>query len=186
MSTTAESIHVENVVASSDLGQELDLDTLSENLDASDYDPDNFPGLVYRMQEPKAATLIFRSGKVVCTGAQTVDDATTALKHVFDKLRDLGIDVAASPEIEIQNIVSSGDLDHTLNLNAIAIGLGLEQVEYEPEQFPGLVYRLDDPDVVALLFGSGKLVITGGKQLDDAEKALLKIENQLTDLGLLD
>jgi transcription initiation factor TFIID TATA-box-binding protein len=70
-------------------------------------------------------------------------------------------------------------------LNAIAIGLGLEHIEYEPEQFPGLVYRLDDPDVVALLFGSGKLVITGGTQFDDAEEALLKIEDQLNDLGLL-
>ncbi|GAA0642891.1 MULTISPECIES: TATA-box-binding protein [Halobacteriales] len=186
MSVTAESIQVENVVASSDIGQELDLETLSEDLGATDYDPDNFPGLVYRMHDPKAAALIFRSGKVVCTGAKSVDDVTTALEYVFDELRELGVDVATSPDIEIQNIVSSGDLDHTLNLNAIAIGLGLEHIEYEPEQFPGLVYRLDDPDVVALLFGSGKLVITGGKQLDDAEQALTVIENRLTDLGLLE
>ena len=185
MSVTAESIQVENVVASSDIGQELDLETLSEDLGATDYDPDNFPGLVYRMHDPKAAALIFRSGKVVCTGAKSVDDVTTALEYVFDELRELGVDVATSPDIEIQNIVSSGDLDHTLNLNAIAIGLGLESVEYEPEQFPGLVYRLDDPDVVALLFGSGKLVITGGTQLDDAEKALVNIEDRLNDLGLL-
>lgn len=182
---TTESIQVENVVASSDIGQELDLETLSGDLGATDYDPDNFPGLVYRMHDPKAAALIFRSGKVVCTGANSVDDVTTALKHVFDELRELGVDVATSTEIEIQNIVSSGDLNHTLNLNAIAIGLGLESVEYEPEQFPGLVYRLDDPDVVALLFGSGKLVITGGTQLDDAEKALVNIEDRLNDLGLL-
>ncbi|MBX0288779.1 MULTISPECIES: TATA-box-binding protein [Haloarcula] len=186
MSVTAESIQVENVVASSDIGQELDLETLSEDLGATDYDPDNFPGLVYRMHDPKAAALIFRSGKVVCTGPKSVDDVTTALEYVFDELRELGVDVATSPDIEIQNIVSSGDLDHTLNLNAIAIGLGLEHIEYEPEQFPGLVYRLDDPDVVALLFGSGKLVITGGKQLDDAEQALTVIENRLTDLGLLE
>jgi transcription initiation factor TFIID TATA-box-binding protein len=186
MSVTAESIQVENVVASSDIGQELDLETLSEDLAATDYDPDNFPGLVYRMHDPKAAALIFRSGKVVCTGAKSVDNVTTALEYVFDELRELGVDVATTPDIEIQNIVSSGDLDHTLNLNAIAIGLGLEHIEYEPEQFPGLVYRLDDPDVVALLFGSGKLVITGGKQLDDAEQALTVIENRLTDLGLLE
>jgi transcription initiation factor TFIID TATA-box-binding protein len=185
MSATTESIQVENVVASSDISQELDLETLSEDLEATDYDPDNFPGLVYRMQDPKAAALIFRSGKVVCTGAKGVDDVMAALEHVFDELRELGVDVNTSPAIEIQNIVSSGDLDHTLNLNAIAIGLGLENIEYEPEQFPGLVYRLDDPDVVALLFGSGKLVITGGRQLDDAEEALLKIEDQLNDLGLL-
>ena len=179
MSATTESIQVENVVASSDISQELDLETLSEDLGATDYDPDNFPGLVYRMQDPKAAALIF------CTGAKSVDDVMAALEHVFDELRELGVDVAASPAIEIQNIVSSGDLDRALNLNAIAIGLGLENIEYEPEQFPGLVYRLDDPDVVALLFGSGKLVITGGRQLDDAEEALLKIEDQLNDLGLL-
>ena len=185
MSATTESIQVENVVASSDISQELDLETLSEDLGATDYDPDNFPGLVYRMQDPKAAALIFRSGKVVCTGAKSVDDVMAALEHVFDELRELGVDVNTSPAIEVQNIVSSGDLDHTLNLNAIAIGLGLENIEYEPEQFPGLVYRLDDPDVVALLFGSGKLVITGGRQLDDAEEALLKIEDQLNDLGLL-
>lgn len=186
MSVTAESIQVENVVASSDIGQELDLETLSGDLGATDYDPDNFPGLVYRTQDPKAAALIFRSGKVVCTGAKSVDDVTTALEYVFDEFRELGVDVAPSPDIEIQNIVSSADLGHTLNLNAIAIGLGLEHIEYEPEQFPGLVYRLDEPDVVALLFGSGKLVITGGKQLDDAEQALTVIETRLTDLGLLE
>jgi len=185
MSTTTESIQIENVVASSDIGQELNLEALSLDLTGSDYYPDNFPGLVYRTQKPKAASLIFRSGKVVCTGANSVDNVKTALTHVFDELRELGIDVVASPAIEIQNIVSSGDLDHTLNLNAIAIGLGLENIEYEPEQFPGLVYRVDDPDVVVLLFGSGKLVITGGSNVTDAEDALIKIEEQLDDLGLL-
>lgn len=186
MSVTAESIQVENVVASSDIGQELDLKTLAGDLEATDYDPDNFPGVVYRMHDPKAAALIFNSGKVVCTGARSIDNVKTALEHVFDELRDLGVAVAASPTVEIQNIVSSADLDQTLNLNAIAIGLGLEHIEYEPEQFPGLVYRLDDPDVVALLFGSGKLVITGGKHPEDAEQALTVIEDRLTDLGLLE
>ena len=186
MSVASESIQVENVVASSDIGQELDLETLADDLVASDYNPDNFPGLVYRLQEPKAAALIFRSGKIVCTGANSVKNVQTALRQVFDELRELGIQVTDAPEIVIQNIVSSADLGHTLDLNAIAIGLGLENIEYEPEQFPGLVYRLDEPSVVALLFGSGKLVITGGKQLEDAEQALSVIEDRLTDLGLLE
>jgi transcription initiation factor TFIID TATA-box-binding protein len=185
MRATTKSIQVENMVASSDIGQELDLESLAEDLTVSEFNPDKFPGLVYRSQEPKATTIIFRSGKVVCTGANSVDDVTAALEQVFDELRDLGIEIAATPDIEIQNIVSSGDLDHVLNLNAIAIGLGLENVEYEPEQFPGLVYRLDDPDVVALLFGSGKFVVTGGKHLDDADDALRVIKDQLSDLGLL-
>jgi transcription initiation factor TFIID TATA-box-binding protein len=185
MSVASESIQIENVVASSDIGQELALETLADDLMASDYDPDNFPGLVYRLQEPKAAALIFRSGKIVCTGANSVENVETALHQVLGELRELGIQVADEPEIVVQNIVSSADLGRTLNLNAIAIGLGLENIEYEPEQFPGLVYRLDEPSVVALLFGSGKLVITGGKQREDADRALSVIEDRLSDLGLL-
>ncbi|MFB6308508.1 MAG: TATA-box-binding protein, partial [Haloarculaceae archaeon] len=95
-------------------------------------------------------------------------------------------EVEDEPEIVVQNIVTSADLGRNLNLNAIAIGLGLENIEYEPEQFPGLVYRLDEPDVVALLFGSGKLVITGGKQPDDAKEAVDKIVSRLEELGLLE
>jgi len=85
----------------------------------------------------------------------------------------------------IQNIVASAELGDALNLNAVALGLGMENIEYEPEQFPGLVYRMFDPKVVLLLFGSGKLVITGGKSPKDCENALLRIRNMLFNLNLL-
>jgi len=185
MSDPADSIEIQNVVASTGIGQELDLEALAEDLPGADFNPDNFPGLVYRTQEPKAAALIFRSGKIVCTGAKSIDDVHEALGIIFQKLRDLQIPVEESPEITVQNIVSSADLGHTLNLNALAIGLGLEDVEYEPEQFPGLVYRMDDPDVVILLFGSGKIVITGGKRTADAAEAVGVIVDRIDDLGLL-
>jgi len=186
MSVATESIEIENVVASTGVSQELELESLAMDLSGSDYNPENFPGLVYRTQKPKAANLIFRSGKIVCTGANSVDGVHTSLQNVFANLRDLGIDVPEEPSITVQNIVSSADLGEQLNLNAIAIGLGLESVEYEPEQFPGLVYRLTDPDVVILLFGSGKAVITGGKAPDEAAKALNKIAAKLDELGLLE
>ncbi len=156
------------------------------DLEGADYDPEQFPGLVYRTQDPKSAALIFRSGKIVCTGAKSTDAVRESLDIVFDELRDLQIPVEDEPEIIVQNIVSSADLGRNLNLNAIAIGLGLENIEYEPEQFPGLVYRLDEPEVVALLFGSGKLVITGGKQVEDARQAVDVIVKRLEDLGLLE
>jgi transcription initiation factor TFIID TATA-box-binding protein len=70
-------------------------------------------------------------------------------------------------------------------LNAIAIGLGLENIEYEPEQFPGLVYRISDPKVVVLLFGSGKLVVTGGRKPEDAANAVDQIVEELKNLSLL-
>lgn len=180
----ADSIEIQNVVASTDIGQELDLQSLALDLDGAEYNPDQFPGLVYRMQDPKAAALIFRSGKMVSTGAESPDAVYQSIDIIFNKLRELNIPVDDDPPISIQNIVSSADLDQSLNLNAIAIGLGLEHVEYEPEQFPGLVYRLDDPDVVILLFGSGKVVVTGATQPADAEHAITTVLSDLDDLGL--
>jgi transcription initiation factor TFIID TATA-box-binding protein len=186
MEDPKDTITIENVVASTAIEQELDLSRVAMDLEGADYDPEQFPGLVYRTQHPKAAALIFRSGKIVCTGAKSTDSVHESLGIVFDKLKDLGIEVTEDPEIVVQNIVSSADLEVHLNLNAIAIGLGLKHIEYEPEQFPGLVYRLDEPSVVALLFGSGKLVITGGKHPVDAEHAVDTIDSRLEDLGLLD
>ena len=184
MTDPTETVHIENVVASTAIGTELELEQLAMDLQGADYNPENFPGIVYRIQEPKAATLIFRSGKIVCTGAKSIDDVHAACQRVFDDLRALGIDVDEDPEVTVQNIVTSADLGDNLNLNAIAIGFGLENIEYEPEQFPGLVYRIEDPKVVALLFGSGKLVITGGKQASDAKHAVEVIVERLTDIGM--
>jgi transcription initiation factor TFIID TATA-box-binding protein len=186
MTDPKETIAIENVVASTGIGQELDLQSVAMDLEGADYDPEQFPGLVYRTRNPKSAALIFRSGKIVCTGAKSTDDVNESLHRVFDELRELDIPIGDDPEITVQNIVTSADLGRTLNLNAIAIGLGLENIEYEPEQFPGLVYRLDEPDVVALLFGSGKLVITGGKRPEDAAEAVDVIVDRLADLGLLE
>lgn len=186
MTGPQDTIRIENVVASSSIGQELDLESLAMDLDGADYDPEQFPGLIYRSTAFRSTALIFRSGKIVCTGAKSVEGVHESLDMVFDTFRDLQIEVPGDPEVIVQNIVSSADLGRNLNLNAIAIGFGLESIEYEPEQFPGLVYRLDEPEVVALLFGSGKLVVTGGKSVDDAEQALGVITERLEDLGLLE
>lgn len=180
------SIDIENVVVSMSLDQELNLTRLGEDLPTSQYDPHRFPGLIYRTTDPKAATLIFRTGELVTTGANSEAAATAALGVVLDDLRDLGVAVPDTPSATVQNIVSSADLGQPLQLNAVAVGLGLERTEYEPEQFPGLVYRLEDPSVVVLLFGSGKLVVTGAKTTNEAEAAVDHVHARLTDLGLFD
>jgi transcription initiation factor TFIID TATA-box-binding protein len=177
-------IKIENVVASTGIGQEIDL-THTTLVMGGEYDPERFPGLVYRTKDPKTAALIFRSGKVVNTGAKSIGDVDRGLKKVFEKMESVGIKVMPNPEITIQNIVASADLGSVLNLNAVCIGLGLENVEYEPEQFPGLVYRMDKPKVVVLLFGSGKLVVTGGKTPSDAEEAVDRIIKELEGLALI-
>ncbi len=180
-----DTIKIENVVASTGIGQEINLKAVTLALEGADYDPEQFPGLVYRTKDPKTAALIFRSGKIVCTGAKSIEDVYKGLDKVFDSLRKIGVEVKGKPEIKVQNIVASADIGSILNLNAIAVGLGLENIEYEPEQFPGLVYRLSDPKVVVLLFGSGKLVVTGGRKPDDAKDAVDKIVKELKSLSLI-
>ncbi len=178
-------IKIENVVASTQIGENIDLNKISREIKDSEYKPKQFPGLVLRTKEPKAAALVFRSGKVVCTGSKSVDEARKAVKQIVKMLKEIDIPVIDEPEVKVQNIVASADLGVDLNLNAIAIGLGLENIEYEPEQFPGLVYRLDDPRVVVLIFGSGKMVVTGGKSPEDARKAVERISEELRTLGLM-
>jgi len=178
-------IKIENVVASTQIGENIDLVKISKEIKDSEYKPKQFPGLVLRTSEPKAAALVFRSGKIVCTGSKSVEDARRAVKQIVKMLKGIGISVIDEPDVKVQNIVASADLGTDLNLNAIAVGLGLENVEYEPEQFPGLVYRLTDPRVVVLIFGSGKMVVTGGKSPEDAQKAVEKISKELKMLGLM-
>jgi transcription initiation factor TFIID TATA-box-binding protein len=164
---------------------ELDLNHLALSMSGAEYDPESFPGLIHRLKEPKTATLLFRSGKVVCTGAKSLEHVKVAITKVIEIVREAGFPITGTPKAEVQNIVASSDLGQEINLNAIAISLGLEKVEYEPEQFPGLVYRLDEPKVVVLLFGSGKLVCAGARTPQDIEAAVDKVTEQLLAVDLL-
>ena len=179
-------IKVENVVASTKLAEAFDLSKIEAELVGAEYNKKKFPGLVYRVKAPNAAFLIFTSGKVVCTGSKNVEDVRTVITNLAKMLTSIGIEnINQEPEIHVQNIVASADLKTRLNINAVALGLGLENVEYEPEQFPGLVYRIKQPKVVVLIFSSGKLVITGGKSPEDCEEGVRIVRMQLENMGLL-
>ncbi len=178
-------IKIENIVASTKLADSFDLNLIVEKFPFSEYNKKKFPGLVYRVSNPKAAFLIFTSGKVVCTGSKNVTDVHKVIEDLSEKLKNININSYINPEISIQNIVASSDLHTILNLNAIAVGLGLENIEYEPEIFPGLVYRVENPKVVILIFSSGKLVVTGGKTPEDCKNGVNVIKKQLDNMGLL-
>jgi transcription initiation factor TFIID TATA-box-binding protein len=95
----------------------------------------------------------------------------------------------AEPDDEwfrIQNLVCTAELGESLNLSALVIGLGLESTEYEPEQFPGLIYRPSGADIVVLLFASGRVVITGSPDLDTAEETFAALQKEVTDLLAVD
>ncbi len=170
-------IRIENVVASASLNVQVPLDKVVSSLEGIEYEPEQFPGLVLRLKNPKAATLIFSSGKIVCTGAKSPKDTNDAIAKVVSMIRKAGIKVPREYKIKVENIVASAKLNRELNLDTIAFEL--ENAEYEPEQFPGLVYRMDDPKVAFLLFGSGKIVCTGGRSIADVNRAVEKLDKRL-------
>jgi len=176
-------ISIENVVASATLNQRIDLNSIVRIFPGVEYRPEQFPGLVYRLKKPKTATLIFSSGKMVCTGAKSERLARKAVMKVVDELKRNGIVILAKPEIQIQNIVASAGLGGHIDLEKSTYSL--KRTMYEPEQFPGLIYRMDDPKVVILIFASGKLVCTGAKKEAEVPRAIAILQQSLEEKGLI-
>ncbi len=176
-------IKIENVVASATLNCSLPLDKIVARIPGTEYEPEQFPGLVYRIKEPRAASLIFSSGKIVCTGARSPKLAREAVGIIINNMKKAKIKIKGKPKIRIENIVASAKLDSVLKLNEIAFTL--PNTEYEPEQFPGLVYRIKEPKVAFLLFGSGKIVCTGGRSVNNVEKAIKNLEAELRSIGAI-
>jgi len=218
------------------VAEELDHPDIAIQLNC-EYEPEQFPGVVYRVKEPKLAILMFRSGRAVCTGGKNRANIHTGIEMMTKDLRAAGIETwdLKDVEIEVQNMVATyslfypeeytgvarmddnntrvidgpdgmraatdeevkeedprirgiregeplAALPRKLNLNNLTFHLPFDKVEYEPEQFPGLIYRLDYPKVVCLIFGSGKMVITGARHKDEILEAVQFIQDELADL----
>jgi transcription initiation factor TFIID TATA-box-binding protein len=176
-------INVVNVVASATLDQRIDLLAIVKVFRNVEYRPKQFPGLVFRLKRPKTATLIFSSGKMVCTGSTSEKEAISAVHKVVRELKSNGIVILGTPKIVVQNMVASGNLHGTIDLETAADIL--DNVMYEPEQFPGLIYRMTDPKTVLLLFASGKLVCTGAKSEEMVHESVGKIYEILQEYDLL-
>jgi transcription initiation factor TFIID TATA-box-binding protein len=174
-----ESLKIENIVASGVIADSIDLERISEKIKNCELNAKRFPGAVYRIEKPKIASLIFSSGKVVLTGIRRKEDLHIGLGIIMESLRGAGIDTYDVPQVAVTNIVCSYDMGRYINLNKVVITLNLENIEYEPEQFPGLVYRIEDPKIVALLFSSGKIILTGGKNIEDIKRGLDVLEQRL-------
>jgi len=169
-------ISIVNIVVSTGLEKDIPLEKIAATLPNTEYNPEQFPGLVLRIKEPKTSALIFSSGKVVCTGARTLEDVDRSIQSIIKSLKKLNINVTIKPEITVQNIVASGSIGMDLNLNVL--GIKLPHTEYEPEQFPGLVHKLKGTNATFLLFSNGKIVCTGTKTEQQVHEATDKlIEN---------
>jgi transcription initiation factor TFIID TATA-box-binding protein len=174
-----ESLKIENIVASGVIAESIDLVEFSSKVKNCELNKKRFPGAVYRIADPKIACLIFSSGKIVITGVRNDQALKDGLAIVIKSLKEAGIKPLKEPRVAVTNMVCSYNLDRYINLNKMAVTLNIENVEYEPEQFPGLVYRIKDPKIVVLIFSSGKIILTGGKTLDDVRKGLDVLEKKL-------
>jgi len=183
MPKTKAVIKIQNVVASAALNQKVDLNAVVKSFPGVEYRPEQFPGLVFRLKKPKTATLIFSSGKMVCTGAKSEKEARRAVMTVVKELKKGGIIIISKPELKIQNIVASASLGGKIDLEQAVSKL--VKTMYEPEQFPGLIYRMDEPKVVILIFASGNLVCTGAKKEQDVYDAVYKLHASLEEQNLI-
>ena len=183
MPQTKPVVSMENVVASASVDQKMDLNEITRTFPDVEYHPDQFPGLVFRLKSPKTATLIFTSGKMVCTGAKSEELSRKAVQTVVQRLRKGGIKVKKDAVVEIQNIVASINLGGKIHLEQAA--RTLPRSMYEPEQFPGLIHRMLDPKTVILLFSSGKLVCTGAKKEPDVYRSVNNLHALLEEKNLM-
>jgi len=175
-------IRIVNIVVSTSLEHDIPLEKMAATLSNTEYNPEQFPGLVIRIKEPKTSALIFSSGKVVCTGAKTLEEVDLSLQKIIKSLLKLNIKIKIKPVLAIQNIVASGSVGMDLNLNTLA--MKLDNTEYEPEQFPGLVYKLKAAKATFLLFSNGKIVCTGTKSEEEVHASLAMLIQNLKKVGV--
>ena len=176
-------IKVENMIYKIAFDQNIDLVKFMENVKSSrvEYNPKSFSGVIYRVDDPRVSLLIFDSGKVMCAGAKCRDDVDRALCKLLEKFNAGKIEIKSYPTIEVQNIVAAGNLGFKVNLDVLA--MECENMEYEPEQFPAVILRLDDPEVSVSIFSTGKINITGAKSEESVKREAGITENLIKEYG---
>jgi len=173
---------LENLVVSISIGQKINLEKFASKASQIEYDPDHFPGAIFRMKEPRVSALIFSSGKVNCTGAKDWKEIPIIVDILKKKFDEGGIK-AVEMEHKVQNLVVSSNLNYEVNIDTAATEL--DNVEYEPEQFPGLIFRVKDPKCVALVFTSGKVNVVGAKKWEHIDMALDQVDAALREVDAI-
>jgi transcription initiation factor TFIID TATA-box-binding protein len=179
-------VEIVNIVSSGALGVELNLEKLATDIGgpAARYDPGKYPGLYLRFENNAPLITVYRTGKYIITGADSEEESHSLRERFLALLSNMGVvEQSADEWFSIQNYVCTGELGETQNLSALAIELGLEKTEYEPEQFPGLIYRPDTRDCVVLIFATGKVVITGAKELETAKRTFEELRDTVAEFA---
>jgi transcription initiation factor TFIID TATA-box-binding protein len=172
---------VENVIATAKIGENLNLFKISSSIEEAEYNPETFPGIIFNLKNPKTVILIFRSGRVVCTGAHSLEDARAAIDIIVKKFEVAEIEVEPDPEMKVKTIITSTDFGQELDLQEVANILDKEKVDYDPAEFPGLIYKIREQGPEFLMFKSGVIVCTGCKKAKQIEKFVGEIADKLNE-----
>jgi transcription initiation factor TFIID TATA-box-binding protein len=158
---------LQNIVSTANLAQKLNLRGIAQTAKNAEYNPKRFAAVIMRIKEPRTTALIFESGKMVCTGAKSEIDSKKAAKKFAKTIKKIGYPDLKFQDFKIQNVVGSCDLKFQIMLDLLLEGSHAVFCHYEPEIFPGLIYRMTKPKIVFLIFGSGKIVMTGARRNED-------------------
>lgn len=166
---------LQNIVSTANLNCQLNLHHISHHCQNVEYKPKRFAAAIMRIREPKTTALIFASGKMVCTGAKSEEMSESASKQYAKNIVKVGNKEVKLTDFKIQNIVGSHDVGFQIKLESLRRATE-HLCTYEPEMFPGLIFRMQDPKVVLLIFSSGKIVLTGAKKREQIYDAYQKIK----------
>lgn len=178
-------INIENIIATTKLANKFEIKSLSKTIEDANNNQGDFPGLVLHFKDPKTASFILETGKILLTGGKNISEIEETIEKTKTKIKDAGFSVFEKSDISILNIVASSTFYKELNLVNMSKNPLLGNVEYNPERFPGIIIRTDDKDAVVILFNSGKVVCTGFRKIEDASNSINKIEDKLMSMGVL-
>ncbi len=172
---------IQNLVASSNLETTLDLYNLAAAIPDVEYEPEQFPGAIFKLKEPKVTLLLFKNGKLIISGASTEEDIVAGIKKATKLINEIQKDVKIKKNIayNIVNLVATSNLNKPVDLFQAAITL--DDIEYEPEQFPGAIIRIHNPKITILLFKNGKMICAGAKSEADIKKSINIVKKLLSD-----
>jgi transcription initiation factor TFIID TATA-box-binding protein len=177
-------VEIVNVVASGSLGVEFDLEKVATDMGSvAEYNPKKYPAIYIRFKDDTPLVTLYRTGKYIITGSESKQQSLNLREEFLNFLSNNQMIITSKDEsFCIQNLVCTCELDQSLNLNTLTVGLGLEVTEYEPEQFPGLIYHPSGFTSVVLIFASGRVVITGAQDFDVVQEIFMLVRGEILDI----
>lgn len=175
-------LSIVNVVGGGSIGREMDLSQTAQDFPENrvEYDPSSVGAVVIRYEDPKATVMLYSSGTYSLAGAQSIEGAKNANQMFISDLEQMIQSHLSNKTFEIRYLVATADLCLQINLNEVMVQLGIEETEYEPEQFPALFYRPADVQWFYSIFGSGKVVINGCQSEEQLKQAYTEIKQAFT------